>query len=217
MELVYNNVRIDIEAVSFDFESNAGYNCIEVELPIFEKVLDQMGVDFKEHIIYGDIQEELGEFIGSDTWDSNEWIQQLASESSVGGEEYYDEYFEENSYNIVRLQVADSIILFLHECLSCDFNIRLRYEGNPLWLCHDIHHAKYDCAAGAVSVDADIEELRMVQGFDLLKDTLNAPHYVSIDMFLQINKAFNDRFGRDMKVPRIMEYLGLEEEQLNLY
>lgn len=218
MELVYKNLVIDIEAIQVDdYEFDMGYGSIEVPLEYFEKVANY-NTNFRECLIQGlDIESEIGNYFGECIYYSNEWVGELIEYLSdednfedITREDYLSEFLD-NDKLVIRLNNADAIIEFM--ALAMELNqtkIKFTFEGNPFWICHDLNHAIHDYNGGTIVVSDDIEEARIVQGFDLLNNTLNAPHYVSTSMMNTLANAFFARFKRYLSAPNVEEYLEVD-------
>lgn len=215
MELVYKNLVIDITAVdSHDFEADSGFGNFTIAFSDFEKLYNTNS-DLRQDILDGN-NIEVGWFDYLDGFlvDNNHWFATLLEDVSIedSPEQYLNEFLD-NSGDQLYLDFynADVMIVLMANILSLEDEFRISYEGNPFWICHDLMHAIKDCVSNYIYVDADIEESRLEDGFELLNDNLCAPHYVTHEMVVQMHKSFRDRFKRELDVPTITEYLGMDD------
>lgn len=89
---------------------------------------------------------------------------------------------------------ADVLIVFINWCFKQEdrqFKIKVKYS-NIFWLIHDCLHAEEDVTGSEVYVSKDVEEDRLIETFEYLKDNnMDLPNIIEIE---EIENSFYERW-----------------------
>lgn len=187
MKIKYKNLKIDFS-----------YSCSELDDDFGSSSMIADNVDLKS-------------FFESLDWTTKDQIDDLYREEEI--EIFMDHIFPEDEndelepFEYLEIKNADLMILFFNWAMQQDADIAFSYEGEtPMWLMHDLIHAKYDCSGSNIVVDAYSEERTVFESMKLA-DELGLIHCFNVQTIIRFDQEFKQRFEQDFPVYRAIKML----------